>query len=102
MAVSATIVTMGNLTATGVYLRISDLTVKKIIEGDESGKWQMVYGVDCYVNAEERAKDSPEKLVAPSVDRFKVVSDDEPSDPMATAYTDLKAQAAVTDATDLV
>ena len=102
MAVSATIVTMGNLTATGAYLRISDLTVQKIIEGDESGKWQMVYGVDCYVNAEERAKDSPEKLAAPSVDRFKVVSDGEPSDPMATAYANLKTQAAVTDATDLV
>ena len=100
MAVSATIVTMGNLTATGVYLRISDLTVKKIIEGDESGKWQMVYGVDCYVNAEERAKDSPEKLAAPSVDRFKVVSDDEPSDPMATAYANLKTQSSVTNAED--
>lgn len=103
MAVSATIVTMGGLTATGAYLRISDLTVQKIIEvGDNQNKWQMVYGVDCYVNAEERAKDSPEKLVAPSVDRFKVIADAEFADPMATAYTDLKAQTAVTDATDLV
>jgi len=103
MAVSATIVTMGGLTATGAYLRISDLTVQKIIEvGDNQNKWQLVYGVDCYVSAEERAKDSPEKLAAPSVDRFKVVSDGEPSDPMATAYANLKTQAAVTDATDLV
>ena len=101
MAVSATIVTMGNLTATGVYLRISDLTVKKIIEvGDNQNKWQMVYGVDCYVNAEERAKDSPEKLVAPSVDRFKVISDGELSDPMAVAYADLKTQSSVTNAED--
>lgn len=100
MAVSATIVTMGNLTATDAYLRISDLTVQKIIEGDESGKWQMVYGVDCYVNAEERAKDSPEKLVAPSVDRFKVISDGELSDPMAVAYADLKTQSSVTNAED--
>ena len=58
MAVQGTIVTMGGLTATGAYLRISDLTVQKIIEvGDNQNKWQMVYGVDCYVNAEERAKD---------------------------------------------
>mgnify|MGYP003660998920 CR=1 FL=1 len=102
MAVSATIVTMGNLTATGAYLRISDLTVQKIIEGDESGKWQMVYGVDCYVNAEERAKDSPEKLAAPSVDRFKVVSDTEPSDPINAAYANLKTQSSVSNVSDLV
>ena len=102
MAVTATIVTMGNLTATGAYLRISDLTVQKIIEGGESGKWQMVYGVDCYVSAEERAKDSPEKLVAPSVDRFKLVSDTEPSDPMDAAYENLKTQSSVSNVSDLV
>ena len=102
MAISANIVTMGNLTATGAYLRISDLTVKKIIEGDNNGKWQMVYGVDCYVSADERASASPVKLVAPSVDRFKVITDDEPSDPYAAAYANLKTQSTVTNASDLV
>ena len=101
MAVTATIVTMGNLTATGAYLRISDLTVQKIIEGDESGKWQMVYGVDCYVSAEERAKDSAEKLVAPTVDRFKVIADAEFADPMASAYANLKTQSTVSAAMDI-
>ena len=83
MAISANIVTMGNLTATGAYLRVSDITTKKIIDttSDNNGKWQMAYGVDCYVSADERAEDSPVTLVAPSVDRFKVVTDDEPSDP---------------------
>tara|TARA_R110000796_G_scaffold107226_1_gene217970 strand:+ start:1116 stop:1424 length:309 start_codon:yes stop_codon:yes gene_type:complete len=102
MAISGNIVTMGNLTATGAYLRISDLTVKKIIEGDNSGKWQMVYGVDCYVSADERASASPTTLVAPTVDRFKVITDDEPSDPYAAAYADLKAQSTVANASDLV
>jgi len=93
MAISATIVTMGNLTATGAYLRISDLTVKKIIEsGDDQNKWLMTYGVDCYVNAAERAKDTPAKLVAPSVDRFKVIADSEFADPMAAAYANLKTR----------
>lgn len=102
MAISGNIVTMGNLTATGAYLRISDLTVKKIIEGDDSGKWQMTYGVACYVSADERASDRPVPLVAPSVDRFKVISDTEPSDPYAVAYADLKAQSTVANASDLV
>ena len=104
MAISANIVTMGNLTATGAYLRVSDITTKKIIDttSDNNGKWQMPYGVDCYVSADERAATSPTKLVAPSVDRFKVVTDDEPSDPVAAAYANLKTQSTVTDASDLV
>ena len=102
MAVQGTIVTMGNLTATDAYLRVSDLTVKKIIEGDDSDKWQLTYGVDCYVSAAARAEDSATTLVAPSVDRFKVVSDDEPTDPMNVAYANLKAQSTVSNPSDLV
>ena len=103
MAISANIVTMGGLAATGAYLRISDITTQKIIDStsDNNGKWQLVYGVDCYVSADERASDSPTTLVAPSVDRFKVTSDDEPSDPYAVAYADLKTQSAVSNASDL-
>jgi len=111
MAISANIVTMGNLTATGAYLRVSDITIKKIIDStsDNNGKWQMVYGVDCYVSAAERAKatdgnsaTSATTLVAPTVDSFKVVTDDEPSDPYAAAYANLKTQSAVTNPSDLV
>ena len=102
MAVQGTIVTMGGLTATNAYLRVSDLTVKKIVGGDDNNKWQMVYGVDCYVNASARNSAPGSRLVAPSVDRFKVVTDDEPSDPYAAAYADLKTQSTVTNASDLV
>ena len=94
--------TMGGLTATNAYLRIGDLTVKKIVGGDDNNKWQMVYGVDCYVNASARNSDPGTQLVAPSVHRFKVVTDDEPSDPFAAAYSDLKTQSTVADASDLV
>jgi len=104
MAVQGTIVTMGNLTATNAYLRVSDITTKKIVDStsDNNGKWQMTYGVSCYVSAAERAEDRPVTLVAPSVHRFKVVTDDEPSDPFAAAYADLKGQSTVTNASDLV
>jgi len=104
MAVQGTIVTMGNLTATNVYLRVSDITIKKVIDStsDNNGRWQMVYGVDCYVSAAERAEDRPVTLVAPSVDRFKVVTDDEPSDPYAAAYANLKTQSTVANPSDLV
>jgi hypothetical protein len=102
MAISANIITMGGLAATGAYLRITDLTVKKIITGDNSGKWQMTYGVACYVSADERASASPTTLVAPTVDRFKVVTDDEPSDPYAAAYANLKTQSTVASPSDLV
>jgi len=95
-------VTMGGLTATNAYLRIGDLTVKKIVGGDDNNKWQMVYGVHCYVNASARNSDPGTQLVAPSVHRFKVVTDDEPSDPFAAAYSDLKTQSTVADASDLV
>ena len=103
MAVQGTIETMGGLTATNAYLRISNLTLKKIIsDGDDNNKWQLVYGVHCYVNADARTNAPQTRLVAPSVDRFKVISDDEPSDPMAVAYADLKTQSTVTDATDIL
>ena len=103
MAVQGTIETMGGLTATNAYLRISILTLKKIIsDGDDNNKWQLVYGVHCYVTADARTNAPQTRLVAPSVDRFKVISDDEPSDPMAVAYADLKTQSTVTDATDIL
>ena len=103
MAVQGTIETMGGLTATNAYLRISNLTLKKIIsDGDDNNKWQLVYGVHCYVNADARTNAPQTRLVAPSVDRCKVISDDEPSDPMAVAYADLKTQSTVTDATDIL
>ena len=104
MAVQGTIVTMGNLTATNAYLRVNAITTKKIVNStsDNNGRWQMVYGVDCYVSADERAEDSPTTLVAPTVDSFKVVTDDEPSDPYAAAYANLKTQSAVTNPSDLV
>ena len=102
MAVQGTIATMGGLTATNAYLRVSDLTVKKIVGGDDNNKWQMTYGVHCYVNASARNSDPGTRLVAPSVDRFKVVTDDEPSDPFAAAYANLKTQSTVTNPSDLV
>ena len=104
MAVQGTIVTMGNLTATNAYLRVSDITIKKVIDSTspDNGKWQMTYGVDCYVSAAERAEDSPTTLVAPSVDRFKIITDTEPSDPYAAAYANLKTQSTVANPSDLV
>ena len=102
MAVQGTIETMGGLTATNAYLRISDLAVKKIVGGEDNNTWQLVYGVPCYVNANARTRAPQTRLVAPSVDRFKVISDTEPSDPMATAYANLKTQSAVSNASDLV
>ena len=102
MAIQGTIVTMGGLTATNAYLRVSDLTVKKIVGGDDNNKWQMTYEVNCFVNASARNSDPGTRLVAPSVDRFKVVTDDEPSDPFAAAYANLKTQSTVANASDLV
>ena len=102
MAVQGTIVTIGGLTAPDAYLRVSDLIMKKIVEGTDSGKWTLTYGVHCYVSASARASDVASKLTAPSVDRFQVVSDDEPRDPYAAAYADLKGQSAVANASDLV
>jgi hypothetical protein len=91
MAVQGTISTMGGLTATNAYLRISDLTVKKIVGG-----------VHCYVNANARTSAPETRLVAPSVDRFKVIADSEFSDPMNSAYANLKTQSAVSNASDIV
>jgi hypothetical protein len=102
MAVQGTISTMGGLTATNAYLRISDLTVKKIVGGEDNNKWQLVYGVHCYVNANARTSAPETRLVAPSVDRFKVIADSEFSDPMNAAYANLKTQGAVSNASDLV
>lgn len=94
MAVQATIVTEGGLTANNAYLRISDLTVKKIIDptGPNHNRWQLTYGVKCYLNASARNSAPASQLYAPSVDRFKVISDAEPSDPLNAAYANLKTR----------
>ena len=103
MAVQGTIETMGGLTASNAYLRISELTLKKIVsDRDDNNKWALIYGVYCYLNANARTNNPETRLVAPSVDRFKVISDTEPSDPMAVAYANLKTQNAVSNASDLV
>ena len=102
MAISANLVTTGGLAATGAYLRISDITVKKIISGSNVNKWQLVYSVDCYVSANERGAETPKTLSAPSVDAFKIITDTEPSDPYAVAYANLKTQSAVSNASDLL
>ena len=102
MAISGDIVTQGNLIATGAYLRISDVIITKITEGINKGKWRLQYGVDCYVSADERAKDDPQTLAAKQVGRYWLISDTEPSDPYAVAYADLKNQSAVSNASDLV
>ena len=108
MAVQGTIQVQGGLTATNAYLRVSELTVKKIVnEGDSNHcKWSLGYGVHCYADADARANDKslePEaRLGAPTVAYFWVTVDSEPTDPMAAAYADLKTQGAVTNATDLL
>jgi len=102
MAVQGTIVTMGGLTATNAYLRISDLAVSKIVGGADNNKWQLVYGVNCYVNASARNSNPETRLVAPTVDRFKQITDAEPGDPMNAAYAHLRAQSALSNVSDLV
>jgi len=102
MAISGDIVTQGNLVATGAYLRLSDVIITKIIDGINKGKWRLQYGVDCYVSADERAKDDPQTLAAKQVGRYWLISDTEPSDPYAVAYDNLKTQSAVSNASDLV
>jgi len=102
VAIQATIQTQGGLAATDAYLRISDLSLKKIVGGDDNNKWQLTYGVDCYVSASARNSNPDVRLYAPTVDRFKVVSDTEPSDPINVAYANLKAQSAVSNVSDLV
>ena len=103
MAIQATIQTQGGLAATNAYLRIYDLNCKKITEsGDNQNKWQLTYGVHCYVNASARNSDPDTRLAAPDVDRFKIVSDTEPSDPMNVAYANLKTQSTVSNVSDLV
>ena len=102
MAVQGTIQTQGGLTATNAYIRISNLTLKKIVGGDDNNKWQLTYGVDCYVSASARNSNPDVRLYAPTVDRFKVVSDTEPSDPINVAYADLKTRSVVSNVSDLV
>ena len=102
MAISGDIVTQGNLTAVGAYLRISDVMTKKVVDGFNEGKWEIHYGVDCYVSADERSKDSPQTLAAQQMGKYRIISDTEPVDLYALAYADLKTQSAVTNASDLV
>ena len=102
MAIQGTIQTQGGLGATNAYLRINDLNLKKIVGGDDNNKWQLTYGVNCYVNASARNSNPDVTLYAPTVDRFKIISDSEPSDPINVAYANLKTQSVVSNVSDLV
>ena len=97
MAITADIPVSG-LSATGAYLRVSDIVIKK---NDEDGTFYMTYGIACYVDAAARNAENPQTLLSREVDRFKVKGlASPPSDPYAAAYADLKAQAAVSNAVD--
>jgi len=102
MAISGDILTQGNLVANAAYLRISDVAMLKINEGINKGKWKLQYGVECYVSAEERAKDDAQPLAPKQVGRYWLMTDDEPNDPYAVAYADLKTQPGITNAADLL
>ena len=100
MAITADITITGGLGATGVYIRVTDILIKK---DDEAGTFYMTYGVAVHIDEATRNLATGQPIICPEVDRFKIKDLAEPpTDPYAAAYADLKAQAVVESAVDVI
>ena len=98
MAITADVPVSG-LSATGAYIRVTDITIKK---NEEDGTFYMTYGCAVYKDEASRNAENAQTLPSREVDRFKVSGlATPPSDPYAVAYADLKARGDVSNAVDV-
>ena len=100
MAITADIPTTGGLTALAAYIRVTDIIIKK---DNDAGTFYMTYGVAVHIDEATRNSATGQPIICPEVDRFKIKDLAEPpADPYAAAYADLKAQAVVESAVDVI
>lgn len=97
MALQVDVPAIGGITVADAYVRVSDATVSKRVDG-----WVLSFGVAVFKDATEAGQERPQRIPAPDCDRFVCAYDlSSSSNAVAQAYTHLKTLATFTGAVDV-
>ena len=101
MALQANIPLQGGITHNNGYVRVTNA---RVCRKDNEDNWFLMVDVSVYKDADERAKDTPEVIPCPSIDKFKYdysVGDESGSNLIAHAYAKLKTESVLDGASDV-
>ena len=101
MALQANIPLQGGITHNNGYVRVTNA---RVCRKDNEDDWFLMVDVSVYKDADERAKDAPEVIPCPHIDRFKYaysVGDESDSNLIALSYTKLKTESVLDGASDV-
>ncbi len=101
MALQANIPLQGGITHNNGYVRVTNA---RICRKDNQDNWFLMVDVSVYKDADERAKDTPEVIPCPHIDKFKYaysVGDETDSNLIALSYTKLKTESVLDGASDV-
>ncbi len=101
MALQANIPLQGGITHNNGYVRVTNA---RVCRKDNQDNWFLMVDVSVYKDADERAKDAPEVIPCPSIDKFKYdysVGDESDSNLIAHAYAKLKTESVLDGASDV-
>ena len=101
MALKVNIPLQGGITHNNGYVRITNA---RVCRKDNEDEWFLMVDVSVYKDADERAKDAPEVIPCPSIDKFKYaysVGDESGSNIIAHSYAKLKTESVLDGASDV-
>ena len=101
MALQANIPLQGGITHNNGYVRVTNA---RVCRKDNEDNWFLMVDVSVYKDADERAKDAPEVIPCPSIDKFKYaysVGDESGSNIIAHSYAKLKTESVLDGASDV-
>ncbi len=101
MALQANIPLQGGITHNNGYVRVTNA---RVCRKDNQDNQFLMVDVSVYKDADERAKDAPEVIPCPSIDKFKYdysVGDESDSNLIAHAYAKLKTESVLDGASDV-
>ena len=87
MAFKMNIPLQGGIEHADGYLRVTDV---RICKKDSESDWFMMVDVAVYKDADARGADSPVRMTAPAVDKFKFAHNVDDAATPAAAYAKLK------------
>ena len=101
MALKVNIPLQGGITHNDGYVRVTNA---RVCTKDSESDWFLMVDVAVYKDADERAKDVPELISCPAIDRFKYaysVGDESGSNLIAHSYAKLKTESVLDGASDV-
>ena len=105
MAITANMTTHDGVALTDAYVRVTSTYVKKMVDGEGSAAWKLVYDVEIYKDKATRDDEVKEKSMRISnrhIDHFKIdYSLDATDNPVKLAYADLKTNSQLSNVKDV-